>query len=64
MLTGCTVDGQFLARVCVLSFRTRRSHVETAVDQIIEEAQGLRNAAGHGLTVSKYSKNTRDSWAP
>jgi aromatic-L-amino-acid/L-tryptophan decarboxylase len=38
MLTGCTVDGQFLARVCVLSFRTRRSHVETAVDQIIEEA--------------------------
>jgi aromatic-L-amino-acid decarboxylase len=38
MLTGCTVDGQFLARVCVLSFRTRRRHVETAVDQIIEEA--------------------------
>ena len=38
MLTGCTVDGQFLARVCVLSFRTRQSHVETAVDQIIEEA--------------------------
>ncbi len=38
MLTGCTVDGQFLARACVLSFRTRRSHVETAVDQIIEEA--------------------------
>jgi aromatic-L-amino-acid decarboxylase len=38
MLTGCTLDGQFLARVCVLSFRTRRSHLETAVDQIIEEA--------------------------
>ena len=38
MLTGCTVDGQFLARVCVLSFRTRQRHVETAVDQIIEEA--------------------------
>jgi aromatic-L-amino-acid decarboxylase len=38
MLTGCTVDGQFLARVCVLSFRTRLSHVETAMDQISEEA--------------------------
>jgi aromatic-L-amino-acid decarboxylase len=38
MLTGCTTDGRFLARVCVLSFRTRRQHVETAVEQIIEEA--------------------------
>jgi aromatic-L-amino-acid decarboxylase len=41
MLTGCTVDGRFLARVCVLSFRTRRRHVEDAVEQIIEEAAGL-----------------------
>jgi aromatic-L-amino-acid decarboxylase len=38
MLTGCTAEGQFLARVCVLSFRTRASRVEAAVDQIIEEA--------------------------
>jgi aromatic-L-amino-acid decarboxylase len=38
MLTGCTVDERFLARVCVLSFRTRRCHVETGIDQIIEEA--------------------------
>ena len=37
MLTGCTVDERFLARVCVLSFRTRRRNVETAVEQIIEE---------------------------
>jgi aromatic-L-amino-acid decarboxylase len=41
MLTGCTVDGRFLARVCVLSFRTRRRHVEDAVEQIVEEAAGL-----------------------
>jgi aromatic-L-amino-acid decarboxylase len=41
MLTGCTLDGRFLARVCVLSFRTRGRHVEAAVDQIIEEAAGL-----------------------
>jgi aromatic-L-amino-acid decarboxylase len=41
MLTDCTVDGRFLARVCVLSFRTRRRHVEDAVEQIVEEAAGL-----------------------
>ena len=37
MLTGCTVADRFLARLCVLSFRTRKQHVETAVNQIIEE---------------------------
>jgi aromatic-L-amino-acid decarboxylase len=37
MLTGCTMGGRFLGRVCVLSFRTRRRHVEMAVNQIIEE---------------------------
>jgi aromatic-L-amino-acid decarboxylase len=41
MLTGCTVDERFLARICVLSFRTRRQHVEAAVGQIVEEAAGL-----------------------
>ena len=41
MLTGCTVDERFLARVCVLSFRTRRRHVETAVEQIIDEAAAI-----------------------
>jgi aromatic-L-amino-acid decarboxylase len=41
MLTGSTVDGRFLARICVLSFRTRRRHAEAAVDQIVEEAAGL-----------------------
>jgi aromatic-L-amino-acid decarboxylase len=41
MLTGCTVAGRFLARICVLSFRTRSGHVEAAVGQILEEAMGL-----------------------
>jgi aromatic-L-amino-acid decarboxylase len=41
MLTGCTVDERFLARVCVLSFRTRRPHVEIALEQIIEEAAAI-----------------------
>jgi aromatic-L-amino-acid decarboxylase len=47
MLTGCTVDDRFLARVCVLSFRTRRSRVEMAVDQIIEEATRIVDETGH-----------------
>jgi aromatic-L-amino-acid/L-tryptophan decarboxylase len=41
MMTGCTVDERFLARVCVLSFRTRRRNVETAVEQIIEETAAI-----------------------
>jgi aromatic-L-amino-acid decarboxylase len=41
MLTGCTVDGRFLARFCVLSFRTRRERVDEAVDQIVEEAERI-----------------------
>jgi aromatic-L-amino-acid/L-tryptophan decarboxylase len=41
MLTGCTVDGRFLARMCVMCFRTRKRHVDEAVDQIIEEAERI-----------------------
>jgi aromatic-L-amino-acid decarboxylase len=41
MLTGCTAGGRFLGRICVLSFRTRRRHVEAAVEQIGEEAAAI-----------------------
>jgi aromatic-L-amino-acid decarboxylase len=41
MLTGCTVDGRYLARICVLSFRTRRSDMETCVQQLTEEAAAI-----------------------
>lgn len=41
MLTGCTVQGRHLARVCVLSFRTRRAEMEACVSQITEEARAL-----------------------
>ena len=41
MMTGCTIDERFLARVCVLSFRTRGADVETAVEQIIEETAAI-----------------------
>ena len=41
MSTGCVTGGRFLARVCILSFRTRRRHVEDAVEQIIEETAAV-----------------------
>ena len=41
MLTGATVDGRHLARVCVLSFRTRMAEMEACVSQITEEARAL-----------------------
>ncbi len=43
MLTGCTVDGRFLGRVCVLSFRTRQAQI----DQCVEDVRG-ELAAGAG----------------
>jgi len=41
MLTGCEVDGRALARVCVLSFRTRQDTIDTCVNQVAEEAATL-----------------------
>ena len=41
MITGCRSGGRFLARVCVLSFRTRRDRMLEAVEQIAEEARRL-----------------------
>jgi aromatic-L-amino-acid decarboxylase len=41
MLSGCTVDGRFLARVCVLSFRTRRDRVEDCVRHVREETEAI-----------------------
>ena len=41
MLTGCTVDGRALARVCVLSFRTRRPQIEACVEDVAAEVAAL-----------------------
>ncbi len=41
MLTGTTVDGRHLARVCVLSFRTRMAEMDACVSHITEEARAL-----------------------
>jgi aromatic-L-amino-acid decarboxylase len=45
-LTGCEVDGRFLARVCVLSFRTRQDRIDACVEDVAAEAAGL--LAGRG----------------
>jgi len=41
MMTGCRTRGRFLARVCVLSFRTRRERMQEAIEQIGEESRRL-----------------------
>jgi aromatic-L-amino-acid decarboxylase len=41
MLTGCTVDGRFLGRVCVLSFRTRQAQIDACVEDIAAEIPGI-----------------------
>ncbi len=41
MLTGCSTGGRFLARVCVLSFRTRQEQIDTCVEHVTEEAARL-----------------------
>jgi aromatic-L-amino-acid decarboxylase len=45
MLTGCTVDGRFLARVCVLSFRTRQDRIDACVEDVAAEAEALLGSA-------------------
>jgi aromatic-L-amino-acid decarboxylase len=41
MVTGCTVDGRALARVCVLSFRTRQAQIDACVEDVAAEAAAL-----------------------
>lgn len=41
MLTGCTIDGRHLARVCVLSFRTRAAQIDALVEDCEAELSAL-----------------------
>ncbi len=41
MLTGSAVDGRFLGRVCVLSFRTRQDRIDACVEDIAAEAAAI-----------------------
>jgi aromatic-L-amino-acid decarboxylase len=38
MITGCSVAGRFLARVCVLSFRTRQAQIDACVEDVAAES--------------------------
>ncbi len=41
MLTGCSVDGRFLGRVCVLSFRTRQDRIDACVEDLGAEVRSI-----------------------
>jgi aromatic-L-amino-acid decarboxylase len=40
-LSSTTIDGRYVARLCVLSFRTHADRVDEAVDALIEEARAI-----------------------
>lgn len=39
LLSGCTIDGRYVARVCVLAFRTRAAQIDMLVRDVEEVAQ-------------------------
>jgi len=41
MITGCSVDDRYLARVCVLSFRSRQAQIDACVEDIAAETATL-----------------------
>jgi aromatic-L-amino-acid decarboxylase len=41
MLTGCEVNGRYLGRICVLSFRTRAEHIDACLQHLAEESVPL-----------------------
>jgi aromatic-L-amino-acid/L-tryptophan decarboxylase len=45
MLTGCTVDGRFLGRVCVLSFRTRQAQIDALIEDLAAELPSIWRAS-------------------
>jgi aromatic-L-amino-acid decarboxylase len=42
MVTGCTAQGRFLGRVCVLSFRTHQPHIDALVEDMAAAIQEIR----------------------
>jgi len=54
MITGCAVDGRVLARVCVLSFRTRQSRVDACVEDVAAETAAILGDRGQ----SRISRET------
>ena len=40
-LTGCSTGGRYLARVCVLSFRTRQAQIDACVEDVAAEARAI-----------------------
>ncbi len=45
ILSGCTVDGRYLARVCVLGFRTRQAEMDICLQHVAEESAAILRGA-------------------
>jgi len=45
MLTGCLVDGRFLARMCVLSLRTHQAQISACAEDVAAESPSVRPAS-------------------
>jgi aromatic-L-amino-acid decarboxylase len=60
MLSGCVAEGRALARICVLSFRTRQREVELAVAQVADEAAAIlaEARAAHDATTGRAVGHT------
>lgn len=48
LLTGCTTEGRFLGRVCILSFRTRQAQIDACVEDVADAAREILASKLHG----------------
>jgi aromatic-L-amino-acid decarboxylase len=44
-LSSTAIEGRYVLRICVVSFRTHEAHVDDAVDSLIEEARAIAASA-------------------
>jgi glutamate/tyrosine decarboxylase-like PLP-dependent enzyme len=58
-LSSTTVDGSFIIRVAILSFRTHLETIDALVDAIRTEAAALAKELSHGLEKSSWTTMER-----
>jgi aromatic-L-amino-acid decarboxylase len=56
-LSSTTIDGRYVLRLCILSFRSHAEHVDDAVTSLIEEARDLAGARGAGARSAAGGAN-------
>ena len=48
MITGCATHGRFMARVCVLSFRTHQADIDALVEDLAASIEAWRDGRAAG----------------